>query len=368
MQHTRFPIKAMMTATLLAFIAAGCGATADPQTTATGTADTPAAAATASSGEAVTLTMANALMDMPEQLIAWAAEVRRQTGKSITLDVKSSYGDATAWDDKEQAVLAAVAAGDVDLAWVGARAIPAFAPLHSPMLIDSHDLQAEVFTAGIPDRLLQDAGIDGLTGLGVLPGPLRRVLAVTREVRTPADFSGAVVMSEQNAVTLDVLAALGAGESVPGVEGAGLEGVDILLAQVGAVVGNSYQGRAQSFTTNLNLYPRPLVLLANTAALERLNEQQRQALLESATATLEEQMEITRNQDRLSGDARTALCSSTLQLVELTEEEIAGFRSALTPVADQLRQDADTGDAVAEIERIKEELGVAPDVFTCEES
>ena len=79
-------------------------------------------------------------------------------------------------------------------------------------------------------------------------------------------------------------------------------------------------------------------------------------------------MEITRNQDRLSGDARSALCSSTLQLVELTEEEIAGFRSVLTPVADQLRQDPDTGDAVVEIERIKEELGVAPDVFTCEES
>src|SRR5699024_2862391 len=136
-----------------------------------------------------------ALMDMPDQLIAWSAEVRRRTNNSITFDVKSSYGDAPGWDAKEQAVLAAVAAGDVDLAWVAARAIPAFAPLHSPMLIDSHDLQAEVFAAGIPDRILQDAGIDGVTGLGVLPGPHRRVLGVTREVRTPADFSGAVIMS-----------------------------------------------------------------------------------------------------------------------------------------------------------------------------
>jgi TRAP-type transport system periplasmic protein len=367
MPHQRLAVKAIMAATLLALISAGCGGTAAPQTTATEEAGTPGAEATASSGEAVTLTMANALIDMPDQLIAWGAEVRRQTDDSITLDVKSSYGDTTAWDDKEQAVLAAIAAGDVDLAWVGARAIPAFAALHSPMLIDSHDLQAEIFAAGIPDRLLEDAGIDGVTGLGVLPGPHRRVLAVTREVRTPADFSGAVIMSEQNAVTLETLAAL-EGESVPGVEGAGLEGVDILLAQVGAVVGNNHQGQAQSFTTNLNLWPRPLVLLANTAVLEGLDEQQRRALLESATTTLQEQMEITRDQDRLSGDARAALCSSTLQFVELTQGELAEFRSAVDPVSDRLRQDPDAGDAVVEIERIKEGLGMAPDAFSCEAS
>jgi TRAP-type transport system periplasmic protein len=163
-----------------------------------------------------------------------------------------------------------------------------------------------------------------------------------------------------------MLAALDAGESVPGIEGTGLEGLDILLAQVGAVVGNNYQGQSQSFTTNLNLWPRPLVLLANTASLESLDEQQRRALLESATSTLAEQMEITRNQDRLSGDARTALCSSTLQLVELTEGELAEFRSSLAPVSDRLRQDPDAADAVAEIERLKEGLGVAPDVFTCD--
>ncbi|GAA1172921.1 hypothetical protein GCM10009584_12380 [Ornithinimicrobium humiphilum] len=103
--------------------------------------------------------------------------------------------------------------------------------------------------------MLADIGIEGVTGIGVLPGALRRMLGVTHEFRTPADFEGAVVQSELNAAAVAMLEALGADEPVAGVEANALDGLDGLVAHVGAVVGNTYQDDAVAFTTNLNLWP-----------------------------------------------------------------------------------------------------------------
>lgn len=348
-------------------LAAGCTGPADPAPVVDETAASSADATTTQDGQTVTLTLGNALMDMPEQLIAWAVEVRDQTDDTITFDVLSEYGAADAFDDKEQLVLAAVGAGDLDLAWVGARALPTFDPLLAPMLVDSHDLQEAVFAAGVPDRMLDDLDLEGVTGLGVLPGPHRRVLGVTRDFRAPDDFDGAVVMSERNAATLATLEALGAAEPVGGAEAAGLEGLDAYIGQVGAVVGNSYQDRGRSFTANLNLWPRPLVLVASTEALDTLSSEHRQALLDAATDTLAEQMEIAREEDALSEDGRRALCSSQLEILELSADELAGLQAAVEPVLERLREDPAHAGHLREIEQLKSEVDAPPDVFTCEE-
>ena len=52
--------------------------------------------------------------------------------------------------------------------------VTSFQPLLAPLLVDSHDLQAAVFEAGIPAEMI--AGLDDidLAGIGVLPGPMRK--------------------------------------------------------------------------------------------------------------------------------------------------------------------------------------------------
>lgn len=353
-------------------LVAGCSSDREPSTDAeivvpTAARDAVQTSTAAPAVEEVTLTLGNPLMDMPAQLIAWAAEVRARTDATITFEVVSQYGgEVDPWVDRERLLIDAVSSGEVDLAWVGARALPAFDPMLAPMLVDSHDLQEAVFDAGIPDRMLEDVAVEGVTGLGVLPGPHRRLLGVTQDFRAPEDFQDAVVMSEQNAPALAMLEVLGAQESVPGREGNDLDGLDGLVGQVGAVVGNHYQDKARSFTTNLNLWPRPLVLLASTEALERLSDEHRQALLDAAGATLEAQMETARKEDALSEESRAQLCSSPLELVELTDDQLAALRSAVEPVLAELRQDNVAGTHLEEIQALKDELDARPDAFSCD--
>ena len=85
-----------------------------------------------------------------------------------------------------------------------------FQALLAPLLVDSHDLQAAVFEAGIPDEML--AGVDslGVVGLAVLPGPMRKILGVDHPFIAPDDFAGQVVGIQQSQVADLTMAALGA--------------------------------------------------------------------------------------------------------------------------------------------------------------
>ncbi len=105
--------------------------------------------------------------------------------------------------------------GDVDMAWVGARAfdtagVTSFQALLAPMLIDSQDLQGAVFEAGIPEAMLAGLEDIGLAGIGVLPGPMRKILGIDDSFVVPADFRGAVVGIQQSGVAELTMAALGA--------------------------------------------------------------------------------------------------------------------------------------------------------------
>lgn len=308
-----------------------------------------------------TLVMGNALTDMPDQLIGWAAEVRRRTDETIVFDVRSRYGAELGADDLEQAVLSGVAAGDLDLGWVGARAVRVFEPLLAPMLVDSHDLQEEVLASGLATRMMGEMSIDGVTGLGLLPGPLRRLHGLTRDFRGPADFEGAVFIADRNAAMVEALETLGVAEVRPGAEENDLTDVDGFVGFVGAT------DSARSFTTNLNLSPRPLLLVINTAVLEGLAPRHRAALLESASDLLDEQMELTRAREALLPPERERLCSSRVELMELTPTELAVLEAAVEPVYERISEDPRSADHLREIILLKERLAAPPDAFRCEE-
>lgn len=346
------------------FLTVGCSAGGN-----TGRGPAPAAASppAASSDAAVTLELTQVLSDMPDQLIAWAAEAQRRSGGSIAFDVAGNYGRGDD-GDPELRLVAEVQAGTVDMAWVGARALPGFDALLAPMLVDSHDLQEAVFERGIPERMLADLEVSGVTGLGVLPGPMRRMIGVNHDFRTPHDFAGTTVMTDNTALSRTTMDALGVQRVVQGVDETPLDDLSGLVGHVGAVLGNGYERTAQSFTANLNLWPRPLALLINTSVFEGLAPEQQEALTTAATGALTDLMAATRSEDLQPGrpDLLPALCSSALTLIEVTDADLAALRKAVDPVYSQLAQDADAAAYVAEIQALKDRLGAAPANLTCD--
>ena len=59
-----------------------------------------------------------------------------------------------------------------------------------PFAVESYDLEGALLDAGIADPMLDDVERLGLVGLGVLPGPLRKVLGVSKALTGPSDFAG----------------------------------------------------------------------------------------------------------------------------------------------------------------------------------
>ena len=162
----------------------------------------------------VVLTMAQN-SDVPP---SWLHDVGRRCRRAIRrqpADRVRQRGWRYGEPEFETGTIDDVQAGEVDLAFVGARAfdrvgVTSFQPLLAPLLIDSHDLQAAVFEAGIPDEML--AGLDAidLAGIGILPGAMRKMLGVSHPFVAPADFAGQLVGIQDSALSEQTMLALGA--------------------------------------------------------------------------------------------------------------------------------------------------------------
>jgi TRAP-type C4-dicarboxylate transport system substrate-binding protein len=99
------------------------------------------------------LTMANPADGRAPQLESWAEEVSRLSGGTLAIEFKDRWrlGEPRF----EAGTLEDVTAGNVDMAWIGARAfdtvgVTSFQALVAPLLIDSYDLEGKVFEQGIP--------------------------------------------------------------------------------------------------------------------------------------------------------------------------------------------------------------------------
>src|SRR3712207_5122144 len=146
-------------------------------------------------GDVEVLTFAQPNHGTPEQLAAWAEQVDQLSRGTLRIDFEEAWRMGE--PDFEARTIEDVEDGAVDMAWVGARAldragVTSFQALLAPLLVDSYPLQEEVFEAGIPSRMLGDVDRIGVLGIGALPGPMRKVLGVSKPFRSPQDFSGAV--------------------------------------------------------------------------------------------------------------------------------------------------------------------------------
>ena len=314
--------------------------------------------------EPVVLTMAQGNHEPPDQLVSWADEVSSRSNGGLRIEFANEWRAGET--DAEIGTITDVQGGEVDLAWVGARAfdrvgLRSFQPLLAPLLVDSHDLQEAVFEAGIPAKMLDGLDELDLAGIGVLPGPMRKVLGVTHPYVTPSDFEGKVVGIGTSDLAAWTMEALGATpQDLP--TGASLDGLDAMDQQLMSIVGNRYSAEADDVAVNVNLWPRPLVIFMNGEAFDALTDDQQAALRDAAAAAVDDALADSRAED---SDAIPLLCQEGMKLAVANDEELAELRDAVEPVYKRITSDPANEKWLGEIATIKDELGAPPDTAQC---
>ena len=302
--------------------------------------------------------------DAPTQIKAWANEVDQLSKGTLKVTfVKDARAGQPTY---EAGTIADVGAGKVDMAWVGARVfdqvgLTSFQPLLAPLLIDNLELQGKVFDAGIPQEMLSGLGKLDLVGIGVLPGPMRKVLGIRKSFTKPGDFAAAVVGMQDSGVADQTFQALGA-TAKPVPAEAKLDGLDAYEQQLSAIHGNQYAADARYVTGNLNLWPRPLVIIANQAAYDRLTADQHDIMAAAAKDAVTVAMEAERAADT---NATTALCKAGLTFAQSSDADLEAFEKALAPVYATIRNDPTSAAWLDRIAGIKRSLHRAPDGAQC---
>lgn len=299
-----------------------------------------------------------------DQMAAFAQEVDRLSDGTLEIRFSEMWrlGEVT----HEAGTLEDVKAGKIDMASVGARAfdtvgIDSFQALVAPLLVDSYDLEAKVFDEGIPDEMLEAVDELDLVGIGVLPGPMRKVLGVSRPFVQPADFVGQVVGMQDSAVATQTLDALGATPK-PLPAQAPLDGLDAYEQQLGSIAGNSYDANARYVTSNVNLWPRPFVIVMGMDAFDALTEEQQSALRDAAESAIPKALEASRAEDE---EAVAILCRRGMTFATASESDLAELRAALERVYAQLTSDPETRSYVDAIASLKQEVAASAEAPSC---
>jgi TRAP-type C4-dicarboxylate transport system substrate-binding protein len=312
----------------------------------------------------VVLRFASFTGDIQPQLRVFAGEVVRRSEGTLRIEFEREWrgGDP----DAERGTIEDVKAGKVDMAWVGARVfdrfgVRSFQALLAPLLVDSYELEARVFEGGIPADML--AGVDdlGVVGIGVLPGPMRKLLGASHPFLGPSDFDDQLVGGAKNKLAARTFQALGATlEALPA--GASIERYDATEQHLGAIWSNRDNRDAKYVGANVNLWPRPLVIFMSKEAFDPLTPEQQAVLREAATTAVPEALASARAEDE---EAALQLCRRGLTFAVASESELAALRGALEPVYAEIMADPETRSAIDTITDLKGEVAAPAEAPEC---
>jgi TRAP-type C4-dicarboxylate transport system substrate-binding protein len=313
------------------------------------------------SGEAVVLRMADAYasLDYEPAIAYYVQRVAELSGNRVRIAVTHRWGNFE--PDLEQRVVRDTASGVVDLGWSGSRVfdtlgVRSFQALTAPMLIDNYVLQNAVIDSDLPAQMLRDLGRVGVTGLGVFADGLRKPVGVQYPLLGPADYRGITFWSIRSDGQRQAVLALGAtpaDEIGPGSNrDAAIERGEIHGFEMNLITYNHNLGwqRAPYLTANVNLWPQPTVVFANTNRMAALSEQQRNWLRQAAREA------VTRSKDLANHDSELVAqaCAAGARPVNATEADLAALRHVLAPVTAILAQDPQTNTFIIRIEELKE--------------
>ena len=318
-------------------------------------------------GEPRVLTMLTPFTS-PEELTGFADEVARLSNGALRIRIVPA-GHASR-PDFEAATIRDLLRGRADLAMAASRAWDAFGArrmraLHAPLLIDNYSLQERVLESNVVDEMLAELRPLGLVGVGILPSAIRHPIGLRHRLAAPDDFSGLSIGVHRSRVADAVMRTLGARPvplppEVPSVDG--LDGVEHI---VGGIYSDRLDIDGSHLMTNVNLWPRPLVLVAGARSHSRLTPEQRRILRAAAANVVPKALESVRNAE---AEASGNICRRGGASFDVaTSSELRALRLAVEPVLRDLERDPGTRAAIEAIERDKAELAEPPaDLASCE--
>jgi TRAP-type C4-dicarboxylate transport system substrate-binding protein len=263
-----------------------------------------------------------------------------------------AWMDAHAAPDIEQQLIDAVAAGELDMAYVATRAftdrgVTDFDALSAPFLVGDYDVQQAIFESDIPDRMLAGVDLAGVTALALAPGPFRYLQGVDRTFASPADIAGATFHTFTSPIYAATAEALGGRHTElwgPDRD-RGLEDgtLDLTENGLGWMASN---GRTNHVTVGAALWPATGVLIINDDVLDSMSDSQIAVLRQVAGGRLPAPA------DYADTDAEdlARLCAMGKDVHVATPAELDGLRAAVRPVYDQLQADETTAGYITEIQ------------------
>jgi TRAP-type C4-dicarboxylate transport system substrate-binding protein len=300
----------------------------------------------------------NGDIDFTPAVADFVNTVDELSGGRLRIEVVDEWADGA--PDAEQQVVKDVAAGDVDLGWVGTRVfdtmgITSFQALSAPMLVDSYLLENAVIESRITKEMMGGLGELGVSGLGVLPDGLRRPASVQRPIRGPADWQGITFGTLMSNAQADAIRALGARpdqvhrkDREDRLREGKMQGFETSLWV--HQHNPALTSLAPYVTSNVNLWPQMDVLLGNPSRLDSLTDEQR-AWLERAArgaATVAPALAA------IDAKALSDTCAGGGRFARASDEDVAALEAAFAPVYAKLQHDSQTRGFIDRIKTLKQ--------------
>ena len=338
----------------IVLVAAGCGGRVDK-------------AGDAAPRKPLVLTLA-AHSDDEEEWKPFDAAVARLSHGTLRIKVLQNWRDDGLPQemDFERGMVSDIRAGKAQLGVFSARVwdtlgVDSFQALFAPFLVDSLRLEGLALRTPFAPKALAAVGREGVVGIALLPGRMRRPLGVHRSLVGAGDYRGARIAIRPSGVAALTFRALGSRPAsyIPG-DLSAFDGAEIDPVTVSAEGFDSY---ARELTGNVVLWPKPWTIVMNRRAFDRLTRTQQQILLAAGRQAFAGEMA------RVADDTRTAiasLCAGRLSFRTATAAERAALLRAVQPVYDRIDRNPFTKRWITQIRRMRP--SAPPDVARCRQN
>lgn len=294
----------------------------------------------------------------------FADAVARLSDGSMRIRVVNNWRDNDA--DYERGIVNDVRSGRVPLGIVGVRVwdtlgVPSFRALVAPFLIDSLELEGRALASGFAPRALEAVSRQGVVGVALLPGLLRRPFGITRALVRPRDYRGATIGVRRSDVASETIAALGGvATSRAASDPSGLDGMELDLLVISR---DTLDTRAHPLTGNVVLWPKAQTIVMNRVAFGRLTPSQREILRRAARAARSAELGRDAHDERYLS---SLLCSAgTLPIANATPTDLAALHAKVTPVYRALERDSFTKAWMRQIRRMRATSTAHPQSVRC---
>ena len=199
----------------------------------------------------------------------------------------------------------------------------------------------------------------GLSGVGILPGPIIYPWGVGRHVLDVSDYAGGVFVGPPRPVAQRSIEALGGTYTSPKSEAeANSTPIDGFVLPALAAAGE--QRKPTSVATNVAFGPSAVVVFGNDEALAALSEQDRSILNEAAKAAVDIQNATDSN---LEAENVGVLCrGGEISFDRASPAQVDALRAKLEPVYQWLREDSATSGLIDRIQQLSESAPADPGI------